>query len=93
MQSNAAPCLGPSPPSTHHVQGPRTPRKLLVLSIRRTPADIVAQTFVAGAATMPVIERAACSPLELVWVRGTSETGLGIVGGPLASQLASLVPG
>lgn len=46
------------------------------------------------AAAVPVLEeRAACSPLELVFARGTNENGLGSVGAPLSTSLASLVSG
>lgn len=53
------------------------------------------QTLVvcALAAPVEVAELAPCSPLELVFARGTSEEGLGIVGTPLAAQLRSLVSG
>ncbi|KAG9119995.1 hypothetical protein FRC07_004701 [Ceratobasidium sp. 392] len=37
--------------------------------------------------------RQSCSGLQLVHVAGTTETGLGIVGTPLATALASAVPG
>lgn len=50
------------------------------------------QTLALSAVAVP-LEKRACSPLELVFARGTSEVGLGIVGNPLSSKLASLVPG
>ncbi|KAG9106108.1 hypothetical protein FRC07_008959 [Ceratobasidium sp. 392] len=37
--------------------------------------------------------RQSCSALQLVHIAGTTETGLGIVGTPLAAALASAVPG
>ncbi|KAF8599892.1 alpha/beta-hydrolase [Ceratobasidium sp. AG-I] len=44
----------------------------------------------------PVVElenRQSCSSLKLVHIAGTTEVGLGVVGTPLAAELASAVPG
>ena len=44
----------------------------------------------------PVVElesRQSCSTLQLVHLAGTTEVGLGIVGTPLSTALASAVPG
>jgi cutinase len=52
--------------------------------------------LVASALGAPVVDhekRQSCSALKLVHVAGTTETGLGVVGTPLAAALASSVPG
>ncbi|QRW25500.1 cutinase [Rhizoctonia solani] len=42
---------------------------------------------------LPVEERQACSSLQLVFLAGTNEEGLGLAGGPLSTTLASAVSG
>ncbi|CAE6384151.1 unnamed protein product [Rhizoctonia solani] len=50
--------------------------------------------FVASSNALPVEERqTSCSALQLVFLAGTNEEGLGLAGGPLSTSLASAVSG
>ncbi|KAG8691034.1 hypothetical protein FRC11_007362, partial [Ceratobasidium sp. 423] len=50
--------------------------------------------FAVSASAIPVAERqTSCSALQLVFLAGTNEEGLGLAGGPLSTNLTSAVPG
>ncbi|CCO29333.1 Cutinase [Rhizoctonia solani AG-1 IB] len=50
--------------------------------------------FVASSSALPVEERqTSCSALQLVFLAGTNEEGLGLAGGPLSTSLAAAVRG
>lgn len=66
---------------------------IFTISVISVLNHVYAQALVACVASAPVTERAACSPLELVFARGTNEADLGLVGTPLSRSLSSLVPG
>lgn len=56
-----------------------------------TAAAVFVLSLLPAISAAPTTKRAACSPLELVFARGTGDPG--IVGPPLYSQVKRLVPG
>ncbi|KAG8807174.1 hypothetical protein FRC17_004611, partial [Serendipita sp. 399] len=82
------------PQSGFHLQSLQShPSSNPAMFIKRLIAPFV---LVASTLAAPVVEleaRQSCSALQLVHAAGTTETGLGTVGTPLASALASAIPG